>query len=544
MSEMSYASGPSDLPLIGLTIGDQLEKTAELFPENEALVDVQSGRRWTYRQLDSAVSALATGLLRLGVAKGDRVGIWAPNVPEWVLIQYAAAKVGAILVNINPASRAHDLAYVLCQAEITVLVSVSRFKNSDYVALIDEVRPEAPFLREVIQIGTPAWDSLAGTPIDHVALSGRMKSLDRDDPINIQYTSGTTGSPKGATLTHHNILNNGFLVTEGQGFTSDERLCVQVPFYHCFGMVLGNLGSLVHGSCVVIPSPWFDPAATLAAIKAERCTALYGVPTMFISLLEHPDFDQSDLTSLRTGTMAGSPCPVEYMKRVVAEMNMDEITISYGMTETSPISTHTRADASLERRTSTVGTPLPHVEVKIVDPETGLTVPRGTTGEFCTRGYLVMQGYWREPEKTADVIDIHGWMHSGDLATMDSEDYVNIVGRLKDMVIRGGENLYPREIEEFLYSHPGIGDVQIIGVPDPKFGEELCAWIRMREGHPPLNAHSLREFCTGKLANYKIPRYVHITSEFPMTATGKIRKIAMREQSVRDFQLDDSVATA
>ncbi|RQO47109.1 AMP-binding protein [Rhodococcus sp. KBW08] len=541
---MSYASGPSDLPLIGLTIGDQLEKTAELFPENEALVDVQSGRRWTYRQLDSAVSALATGLLRLGVAKGDRVGIWAPNVPEWVLIQYAAAKVGAILVNINPASRAQELAYVLCQAEITVLVSVSRFKNSDYVALIDEVRPEAPFLREVIQIGTPAWDSLAGTPIDHVALSGRMKSLDRDDPINIQYTSGTTGSPKGATLTHHNILNNGFLVTVGQGFTSDDRLCVQVPFYHCFGMVLGNLGSLVHGSCVVIPSPWFDPAATLAAIKAERCTALYGVPTMFISLLEHPDFDQSDLTSLRTGTMAGSPCPVEYMKRVVAEMNMDEITISYGMTETSPISTHTRADASLERRTSTVGTPLPHVEVKIVDPETGLTVPRGMTGELCTRGYLVMQGYWREPEKTADAVDINGWMHSGDLATMDSEDYVNIVGRLKDMVIRGGENLYPREIEEFLYSHPGIADVQIIGVPDPKFGEELCAWIRMREGHPPLNAHSLRKFCTGKLAHYKIPRYVQITSEFPMTATGKIRKIAMREQSVRDLKLDDAVATA
>jgi fatty-acyl-CoA synthase len=539
MPYVSYASGPSETPLIGLTIGGQLERTTDLHGDRDALVDVPSGRRWTYRELDEAVTGLATGLLGLGIARGDRVGIWAPNVPEWVLMQYATAKIGAILVNINPAYRSHELAYVLGQAGVSVLVSAARFKSSDYGAMIDEVRGEATALREVVLIGSAEWERLAGTAPDCAAVSERLATLDRDDPINIQYTSGTTGFPKGATLTHHNILNNGFLVTEVQRFTEVDRLCVQVPFYHCFGMVMGNLGSMAHGSCVVIPAPSFDPAATLAAIQAEQCTALYGVPTMFIGILEHPDFAGTDLSSLRTGIMSGSPCPVEYMKRVVAEMHMDEITISYGMTETSPVSTHTRVDASLERRTSTVGTPQPHVEIKIVDPETGLTVSRGETGELCARGYLVMRGYWEQPDKTAEVIDVGGWMHTGDLATMDDEDYVNIVGRLKDMVIRGGENVYPREIEEFLYSHPDIADVQVIGVPDPKYGEELCAWIRMREGRDLITPESLREFCTGRLAHYKIPRYVHLTEEFPMTVTGKIRKIAMREETVRELALDD-----
>ncbi|MDT7631293.1 MAG: fatty-acyl-CoA synthase [Pseudonocardiales bacterium] len=541
---LSYASGPSETPLIGATIGGQLERTTEAFGDRDALVDVPTGRRWTYRELTSAVDSLATGLLGLGIAKGDRVGIWAPNVPEWVLVQYATAKIGAILVNINPAYRSHELRYVLNQAGISVLVSAPSFKSSDYAAMISDVRPDAPGLREVVLLGSPEWAALAGTAADAGAVAARMATLDRDDPINIQYTSGTTGFPKGATLTHHNILNNGFLVTEVQRFTEEERLCVQVPFYHCFGMVMGNLGSMAHGSCVVIPAPSFDAGATLRAIQAERCTALYGVPTMFIGILEHPDFAGADLSSLRTGIMSGSPCPVEYMKRVVSEMHMEQITISYGMTETSPVSTHTRVDASLERRTATVGTPQPHVEIKLVDPETGLTVPRGETGELCARGYLVMRGYWEQPEKTAEAIDEAGWMHTGDLATMDDEDYLNIVGRLKDMVIRGGENVYPREIEEFLYSHPDIADVQVVGVPDAKYGEELCAWIRMREGRAPLDAAALREFCTGKLAHYKIPRYVYLADEFPMTVTGKIRKVAMREESVRALGLADIGPTA
>ncbi|MFC9839368.1 AMP-binding protein [Rhodococcus sp. NPDC127530] len=541
---MSYASGFAETPLIGWTIGDQLERTTERFPDHDALVDMPTGRRWTYHEFDDAVTALATGLLALGIDKGDRVGILAVNVPEWVLAQYATAKIGAILVNINPAYRTHELAYVLRHAGISMLISASGFKSSDYVAMIEQIRPEIPALREVVILGSSDWDTLAETIPDRAAVSARSAELDRDDPINIQYTSGTTGSPKGATLTHHNILNNGFFVTEVQQFTEADRICVQVPFYHCFGMVLANIGAMTHGSCVVIPSPSFDPAASLAAIEAERCTALYGVPTMFIGILEHPDFAKADLSSLRTGVVSGSPCPLEYMKRLVDDMHLKDITIAYGMTETSPISTHTRIDASMERRTSTVGTPLPHVEVKIIDPGTGRTVPRGTTGELCTRGYLVMNGYWNEPEKTADAMDAHGWMHSGDLATMDDEDYVNIVGRCKDMVIRGGENIYPREIEEFLYIHPDVADVQVIGVPDPKYGEELCAWIRMRPGTTALTAQTLREFCAGKIAHYKIPRYVRVADEFPMTASGKIRKVALREQSVRELDLDDTAATA
>jgi fatty-acyl-CoA synthase len=387
-----------------------------------------------------------------------------------------------------------------------------------------------------VYLGTPEWESLRAAD-DPDAVAAVAATLDRDDPINIQYTSGTTGFPKGATLTHHNILNNGFLVTEVQRFTEQDRLCVQVPFYHCFGMVMGNLGSMAHGSCVVIPAPAFEAGASLRAIAQERCTALYGVPTMFMAILAHDDLAATDLSSLRTGIMSGSPCPVEYMKRVLDEMGMSEITISYGMTETSPVSTHTPVDASLERRTSTVGPPQPHVEIKIVDPETGLTVPRGRTGELCARGYLVMRGYWCRPDKTAEVIDEGGWMHTGDLATMDDEDYLQIVGRLKDMVIRGGENIYPREIEEFLYAHPDIADVQVIGVPDERYGEELCAWVRMRPDREPLTAEALRKFCTGRLANYKIPRYVHLADEFPMTVTGKIRKIAMREVTVAELGL-------
>jgi fatty-acyl-CoA synthase len=541
---VSYASGPSETPLIGATIGEQLRTTTSAFGDRDALVDMPSGRRWTYRQLDAAVDSLASGLLRHGVGHGERVGIWAPNVAEWVLVQYATARIGAILVNINPAYRSHELAYVLQQAGVSLLISAESYKTSDYAGMIAEVRPETPGLRAVVLIGSPAWEELSAGAVDPAALAGRGAQLDRDDPINIQYTSGTTGFPKGATLTHHNILNNGFLVTEMQRFTEMDRLCVPVPFYHCFGMVMGNLGSMAHGSCVVIPAPSFDPAATLRAVQAERCTALYGVPTMYIAMLDHPDLAATDLSSLRTGLMSGSPCPVEYMKRVVAEMHMDEITICYGMTETSPVSTHTRIDVSLDRRTSTVGTPQPHVEIKIIDPATGLTVPRLETGELCVRGYLVMRGYWEQPDRTAEAIDPAGWMHTGDLATMDGEDYVNIVGRLKDMVIRGGENVYPREIEEFLYTHPDIADVQVVGVPDATYGEELCAWIRMRPGREPVTAESLRAFCSGKLAHYKIPRYVHLAEEFPMTVTGKVRKLVMREETAALLGLSGAGRTA
>ena len=529
--QLSYASGPADLPLLGETIGQRLESVARRFPDREALVDVPSGRRWTYRELDADVDRLATGLLTLGVAQGDRVGIWAPNVPEWVIVQYATAKIGAILVNINPAYQPREAAYVLEQAGIRLLIAAASHRSSDYVAMIEEIRPEATALRDVFVFGTPEWEALAATTADAPSVADRLASLDRDDAINIQYTSGTTGFPKGATLSHHNILNNGFLVTEVQRFTEVDRLCVQVPFYHCFGMVMGNLGSMAHGSCVVIPAPAFDAEATMVAIEQERCTAIYGVPTMYISILEHPRFADHDFSSLRTGIMSGSPCPAEVMRRVVDLMHLTQITISYGMTETSPVSTHTAIDASIERRVSTVGTVHPHVEIKLIDPVTGLTVPVGSPGELCARGYLVMKGYWKAPEKTAEAIDPSGWMHTGDLAVMDDEGYFRIVGRLKDLVIRGGENVYPVEVEEFLYSHPDIVDVQVVGVPDEKYGEELCAWIRMREGRAPITAESLSAFCEGKLARYKVPRYVHLTDEFPMTVTGKIRKREMREKS-------------
>ncbi len=538
----SYASGPSATPLLGDTIGANLRRTAARVPGNEALVDVPSGRRWTYAELAADVDRLASALLGAGTQPGDRVGIWAPNCPEWALLQFATASVGAILVTINPAYRTHELEFVLNQAGIGYLVAASAFKTSDYEAMIAEVRPRCPELHEVTIIGSAGWDRLAGAGADPSLLAEAAAGLSADDPINIQYTSGTTGFPKGASLSHHNILNNGFFVGELCGYSDADRVCIPVPFYHCFGMTMGNLGCTTHGATMVIPAPGFDPAATLAAAAQERCTSLYGVPTMFIAELADPGFDGYDLTSLRTGIMAGSPCPVEVMKQVVARMGMDEVTICYGMTETSPVSTQTAATDSLDRRVSTVGRVHPHVEVKIVDPETGRTVPRGTPGELCTRGYSVMLGYWGEPERTAEVIDAARYMHTGDLAVMDDVGYVNITGRIKDMVIRGGENVYPREIEEFLYSHPDVLDAQVIGVPDARYGEELMVWVQLRPGAEVLTAEALREFCSGKLAHYKIPRYVRVVEEFPMTVTGKVRKVQMREESVALLGLGQAAA--
>jgi fatty-acyl-CoA synthase len=539
----SYASGISEVPLLGDTIGDNLDRTVAADPEREALVEVQTGRRWTYARFRADVDALALGLLDAGVAKGDRVGIWAPNVAEWTLLQYATAKIGAILVTINPSYRTNELEYVLRQAGISLLVAAREFKTSNYAAMIEEVRGNCADLRSVVLIGSDEWDGLleTGRAGEPGLLAEKQAALSPDDPINIQYTSGTTGFPKGATLSHHNILNNGYFVGAICGYTAEDRVCIPVPFYHCFGMVMGNLACTSNGCTMVIPAPGFDPKATLDAVAQERCTSLYGVPTMFIAELNHPDFESYDLSSLRTGIMAGSPCPVEVMKQVVSRMGMEEVTICYGMTETSPVSTQTRADDSLELRVSTVGRVHPHLEVKLVDPETGLTVPRGTPGELCTRGYSVMLGYWNEPEKTAEAIDAARWMHTGDLAVMDSDGYVNITGRIKDMVIRGGENVYPREIEEFLYTHPDIVDAQVIGVPDVRYGEELCAWVRVREG-ARVTAESIREFATGKLAHYKIPRYVLVVDEFPMTVTGKVRKVEMRERSVEILNLHEAAS--
>ncbi|MGA5823122.1 AMP-binding protein [Kitasatospora sp. NPDC094028] len=531
----SYSSGVSDVPLLGDTIGENLDRAVRAFPERDALVDRATARRWTYAQFADDVEALALGLLELGIAKGDRVGIWAPNCAEWTLTQYATAKLGAILVNVNPAYRSHELEYVLNQAGIRLLVAAERFKSSDYAGMIEEVRPRCPELERVLLLGSPAWDavSTAGRAVDPERLAERERELAPDDPINIQYTSGTTGFPKGATLSHHNILNNGYFVGELLDYTEQDRICIPVPFYHCFGMVMGNLAATSHGACMVIPAPAFEPGATLAAVAAERCTSLYGVPTMFIAELADPDFDRYDLGSLRTGIMAGSPCPTEVMKEVIERMGMTEVSICYGMTETSPVSTQTRTDDPVERRVATVGKVGPHLEVKVVDPATGRTLPRGEPGELCTRGYSVMLGYWGEPERTAEAIDSARWMHTGDLAVMDEDGYLAITGRIKDMVIRGGENLYPREIEEFLYTHPDVLDVQVIGVPDRKYGEELMAWVRMRDGAEPLTAEAVRTYCAGRLAHFKIPRYVHVVDEFPMTVTGKIRKVEMREEALR-----------
>jgi fatty-acyl-CoA synthase len=537
MAEKSYTSAISDTPLLGDTIGENLDAAVRRFPDRPALIDVPAGRRWSYAELAADVDALALGLLAAGVTVGDRVGIWAPNCAEWVLTQYATAKIGAVLVNINPAYRTSELEFVLNQSGARLLVAAQRLKTSDYAAMITEVRPRCAALEQVVLLGTGEWDALleTGRRADRGAL-GAIE-LSADDPINIQYTSGTTGFPKGATLSHHNILNNGYFVGELCHYTHEDKICIPVPFYHCFGMVMGNLAATSHGAAMVIPAPAFDPVATLETVQAERCTSLYGVPTMFIAELAVPDFGRFDLSSLRTGIMAGSPCPVEVMKQVIDRMGMSEVSICYGMTETSPVSTQTRVDDSIERRVATVGRVGPHIEVKVIDPATGRAVARGTPGELCTRGYSVMLGYWRQPDKTAEVIDAARWMHTGDLAVMDDDGYLSITGRIKDMVIRGGENIYPREVEEFLYTHPDILDAQVIGVPDAKYGEELMAWVRMRPGATPLTADALREFCLGKLAHYKIPRYVHITDEFPMTVTGKVRKVEMRERSAEILNL-------
>ncbi|MEW1954280.1 AMP-binding protein [Terrabacter sp. NPDC080008] len=534
---LSHTRGETEPPLLEQTIGDNFDATAERFGEREALVDVAQGKRWTYAALRADVDRLARALLASGVRKGDRVGIWAPNCSEWTLVQYATAKIGAILVNINPAYRAHELHYVLGQAGISTLVSAESFKTSDYRGMVEEVRDEIDSLERVVYIGTSDWDELLARADEVGAeeLARVQSSLTNDEPINIQYTSGTTGFPKGATLSHRNILNNGYMVGELCRYTEADRVCIPVPFYHCFGMVMGNLACTSHGACMVIPAPGFDPAATLRATQDEKVTSLYGVPTMFIAEWNLPDFDSYDLSTVRTGIMAGSPCPAELMKKLIAS-GIEEMTICYGMTETSPVSTQNRTDDTFEQKVGTVGRVGPHLEIKIVDPATGETLPRGQAGEFLTKGYSVMLGYWEQPEKTAEAIE-DGWMHTGDLGVMHEDGYVEITGRIKDMVIRGGENVYPREIEEFLYTHPDILDAQVIGVPDERYGEELCAWIRMKEGATPLTPESLREFCSGQLAHYKIPRYVEIVEEFPMTVTGKIRKVEMRETTAKRLGL-------
>jgi fatty-acyl-CoA synthase len=551
---MSYVHGASATALIGDTVGASFDRTVERCPEQTALVVRHQNVRWSYAELRDRVDSFAAGLLAMCLEPGDRVGIWSPNNSEWVITQFATAKAGLILVNINPAYRLAELEYALCKVGCKALITVTQFKSSNYLEMLRELAPEIetcaprelraprlPDLRTIITIGaeeapgTLSFDAVmkmggdaARQRIEH--LSGRLQF---DDPINIQFTSGTTGYPKGATLTHHNILNNGFFIGETLRLTEQDRICIPVPLYHCFGMVLGNLACITHGATIVYPDEAFDPLSVLHAVQDELCTGLYGVPTMFIAELEHPSFNEFDLSSLRTGIMAGSPCPIEVMKRVVSEMGMSEVTIAYGMTETSPVSFQTATDDPLERRVGTIGRVHPHVEVKIIDTN-GAIVPVNQPGELCTRGYSVMLGYWNDDEKTAEAIDGARWMRTGDLATIDEEGYCSIVGRIKDMVIRGGENIYPREIEEFLYRHPKIGDVQVIGVPDAKYGEELCAWIVLREG-AELSKDEVQEFCRGQIAHYKIPRYIRFVDGFPMTVTGKVKKFAMREQMIEEM---------
>jgi fatty-acyl-CoA synthase len=540
---LSHDVGPTTPELIERTIGADLERAVARFGDREALVVRHQGVRWTYRQLDEHVDRLARALLADGFAKGDRIGIWAPNCSEWVVVQFATAKIGVVLVNINPAYRTHEVQYALAQSGCRGVFAATEFKGSDYVVMLDAVRGELPALERTWHLGTADWDALLARAdeVSAAQLRAVSASLGNDEPINIQYTSGTTGFPKGATLSHRNILNNAFFVGEGCRYTEADRVCVPVPFYHCFGMVMGTLGCTTHGATIVVPAPAFDPEQTLAAVAEERCTSLYGVPTMFIAQLASPRFDEFDLSSLRTGIMAGSPCPVEVMKQCIERMHMDEVTICYGMTETSPVSTQTATDDPIDKRVGSVGRVHPHVEVKVVDPETGETVPRGTTGEFCTRGYSVMLGYWEDPERTAQAVDAEGFMHTGDLAVMDDEGYLNIVGRSKDMVIRGGENVYPREIEEFLYTHPRISDVQVVGVPDERYGEELLAWVKTADG-APLSAEEVRAFCRDRIAHYKVPRYVEVIDEFPMTVTGKVQKFKLRDLGIERLGLQQAAA--
>lgn len=538
MGELALAIGPTDEPLLEETIGENLASTVAKFGANDALVSLHQNIRWTYDEFAERVSLLAKGLMGAGLNPGDRVGLWSPNYAEWTLVQYATAEIGVILVNVNPAYRTHELAYALQHSGCRMLIAAPEFKNSDYRAMVAEVESDCPDLQSAVFFWDPEWEALASGEgdISDQDLAERSSGLSGNDPINIQYTSGTTGFPKGATLTHRNILNNGRFVAALQGFTSNDRVCIPVPFYHCFGMVMGNLGCTTHGATMVIPGDSFDPLAVLEAVDTERCTALYGVPTMFIAELGHERFSEFDLSSLRTGVMAGSLCPIEVMKGCIDKMNMTEVSICYGMTETSPVSTQTLPGDTMAHRTETVGIVHPHVEIQIVNPDTGETMQRGETGEFCTRGYSVMSSYWNDPDRTATAIDSDGWMHTGDLGVMADDGYVEIVGRIKDMVIRGGENIYPREIEEFLYTHPGVEDVQVIGVPDAKYGEELVAWVKTKPG-VELDSESIREFCKGTIAHYKIPRYVKFVDEFPMTVTGKVRKVEMRETSVEELGL-------
>ncbi len=571
-SQWSYVSGTSDTPLLGVTIGNAFDETVARFPEREALVSRHQNLRYTWKTLQEEVNRCARGLMALGIQKGDRVGIWAPNCAEWCITQFATAKIGAILVNINPAYRLHELEYALNQSGCMALVLAPNFRATSYLEMVQTLCPELnesapgalkarrlPNLRHVIRLGSvsaaPAGSPVlpAETPgmwtwaevmekasqVTPEELAARQADQEFDDPINIQYTSGTTGNPKGATLSHHNILNNGYFVAHLQGFTEQDRLCIPVPLYHCFGMVMGNLGCMTHGATMVYPAETFDPGAVLETVQAERCTSLYGVPTMFIAELAHPDFKKYDCSSLRTGVMAGSPCPVQVMRNVIDLMNMKEVEICYGMTETSPVSFQTHLDDPVEKRVGTVGQIHPHVEVKIVDPATGKVVKRGEKGELCTRGYSVMLGYWNNEDATRKAIDSARWMHTGDLATMDEDGYVNIVGRIKDMVIRGGENVYPREIEEFLYTHPKIADVQVIGVPDAKYGEEIMAWVKLKAGET-ATAEELTAFCKGQIASFKIPRYWKFVDAFPMTVTGKIQKFIMREQSIEELGLREA----
>jgi fatty-acyl-CoA synthase len=543
MAELSYVHGASEHPLLGETIGENLRRTVDRVGGAEALVVRQQGFRATYAELLEMVGLAARGLMARGVAKGDRVGIWSPNRYEWVVIQYATARIGAILVNINPAYRTHELEYALNQAGISFLILARAFRQADYAAMLGEVRGRCAALDEALVL-EDGWDALlrdAGQ-VSPGELADREASLQFDDPINIQYTSGTTGFPKGATLSHHNILNNGYFIGEKLRYTERDRVCIPVPFYHCFGMVLGNLACTTHGACMVIPGEAYEPQAVMETVQAERCTSLYGVPTMFIGELEHPRFPEFDFSTLRTGIMAGSPCPVEVMKKVQSKMNMGEVTICYGMTETSPVSTQSATDDPLDKRVATVGRVHPHVEIKIVEPDAGAVVPRGTPGELCTRGYCVMLGYRNNAEATSEAIDAARWMHTGDLATMDADGYVNIVGRIKDMIIRGGENIYPREIEEFIYAHPDVSDVQVIGVPSEKYGEEVMAWVRLRDG-AQLTEEQLNEYCRGKISTYKIPRYWKFVDGFPMTVTGKIQKFKMREVAVDELGLKEFAAT-
>ncbi|OOG51669.1 AMP-binding protein [Polaromonas sp. C04] len=558
----SYARGATDVPLIEQTIGDFFDDMAARQGEREALVSAHQKRRYSYAALRAETNRLASALLRSGLAPGERVGIWSHNNAEWVLMQLATAKAGLILVNINPAYRTAELEYALNKVACRALVTMARFKTSDYLGMLRELAPEyahaqpgqlassrLPHLRSVVWIDEagvgahePGFqrfsDLIASGDATDPRVADVQKTLQASDPINIQFTSGTTGFPKGATLTHRNILNNGFFIGECMKLTPADRLCIPVPLYHCFGMVLGNLACLTHGSCIVYPNDGFDPITVLETVQAEKCTGLHGVPTMFIAELDHPRFAEFDMSSLRTGIMAGSPCPTEVMKRVVDQMHLREITIAYGMTETSPVSCQSSTDTPQDKRVSTVGTVQPHIEIKIVDPETGATVPRGTAGEFCTRGYCVMHGYWEDEARTHEAIDAEQWMHTGDMATMDDEGYVNIVGRIKDMVIRGGENIYPREIEEFLYRHPKVQDVQVVGLPDKKYGEELCAWIIVKPGQNATE-DEVRDFCKGQIAHYKIPKYIRFVTGFPMTVTGKIQKFVIRDAMKQQLGLAD-----